>query len=345
MSKQNPTATPKKRLSRKQGIAIGAAGALVLGAGAAGIVLATRAPEPALEAQAAGVEQPFDLNSSNAASRPHQEAVAAAQAELKASGFKPVTAGKLTVAVATGAPPLALLAADDNSTVLGSEADVAQLIADGLGLQLNLVNVAWADWPLGVQSGKYDLVSSNVTVTDERMELFDFASTRQDLVGFVVAKDSPIQSIKTEQDVEGLKLSVSSGTNQEKILLQWNKDLIKAGKKPAELVYYDDPAATFLALDSGRIDGYLGPNPTGLYQVAATGRSKIVGTIEGGWPATAPIAAGTAKGNGLIKPVQTVLNAAIKDGSYAEVLTRWGLNSEGIEHSEINPAGIPKSVG
>ncbi len=333
-----------KKLSTKQTLALSAAGLLVLGGATAGIVAAANAQRGA-EPERAAASSPFDLTAAANKDRVRLQPVAAAVAELKDSGFKPVTPGKLTVATSASAPPLSALASDDNTTPVGNEVDVAQLVADGLGLELNVVNVSWADWPLGVQSGKYDIVSSNVTVTDERKELFDFSSTRQDLLGFVVAETSKVASITKADDVSGLKLSVSSGTNQEKVLLQWNKDLEKAGKKPAELVYYDDYAAAYLAIDSGRIDGYLGPNPTALYQVAVAPGRKLVGTIEGGWPATAPIAIGTQKGNGLIKPINTVLNSAIKDGSYAKVLTRWGLSSEGLKTSEINPAGIPKSVG
>ena len=34
----------------------------------------------------------------------------------------------------------------------------------------------------------------------------------------------------------------------------------------------------YLALQSGRIDAYLGPNPTSAYHVATAGQSEIVGT-------------------------------------------------------------------
>ncbi|RKW71831.1 ABC transporter substrate-binding protein [Galactobacter caseinivorans] len=335
-----------KKLSRKQALLLTGAGVLVLALAGGGTALALNVNRsPALETQQAAAAQPFDLNASNAASRPRLEQVPEAVAQLKASGFTPAVPGKLTVATAVAAPPLTFLAADDNTTVLGVEADQAQLVADGLGLELNLVTVSWADWPLGLQSGKYDIVSSNVTVTDERKKLFDFASTREDLLGFLVAKDSKLESIKEATDVSGLKLSVSSGTNQEKVLLQWNKELKAAGKEPAELVYYDDFAAASLAISSGRIDGFLSPNPTAQYQVQSTGQFKVVGTIQGGWPATAPIAIGTAKGNGLIKPVNTVVNAAIKQGSYGKLLTRWGLGAEALKRSTINPEGIPATVG
>ncbi len=203
--------------------------------------------------------------------------------------------------------------------------------------------VAWADWPLGIQSGKYDLITSNVTVTEERKELYDFASYREDLLGFYVRADSDIEKIEEAADISGLKIVVGSGTNQEQVLLAWNEELEAAGEAPAELQYYDDNAAAVLALQSGRVDATFGPNATSAWSARETGDTKLVGLVPGGWPQTANIAAATAKGNGLIEPVSIAINALIEGGQYDEVLETWGLESERIEKSEINPPGLPAS--
>ena len=128
-------------------------------------------------------------------------------------GFKFVEPGVLTVAVSPGGPPLATYATDAK-TVVGADADFAQLIADSLGLRLDLQPIAWADWPLGLASGKYDAVISNVGVTEQRKEKFDFSTYRKDLLGFYVKKDNEIQ-IREPRDVAGLKIIVGSGTKQE----------------------------------------------------------------------------------------------------------------------------------
>ena len=274
--------------------------------------------------------------------RVHLDAIPEAVASLKASGFEPIEAGKLTVATSPFAAPLALYA-DDDTTLIGNEVDLAQLIADGLGLELNIQAVAWADWPLGIQSGKYDLILSNVTVTEERKALYDFASYRQDLLGFYVKSDSSIDSITEAKDVAGLTVIVGSGTNQEKILQAWDAENIAAGLDPVEYLYFDDTASGALALKSGRADANFGPNATSAYAAAVDGETKLVGTVNGGWPLTADIAAATAKGNGLIESVGIALNAAIEGGQYDEVLERWGLSSESLPASEINPPGLPKS--
>ncbi|MBK2858373.1 transporter substrate-binding domain-containing protein, partial [Escherichia coli] len=118
--------------------------------------------------------------------------------------------GKFTVAVAAlNSPPLTVFA-DDNKTLLGSEADIARLVAESLGLEVNVVPTSWEDWPLGVTSGKYDAAISNITVTKERKEKFDFATYRKDSLGFYVKSTSPLSKIDKAEDIAGLKIIVGS---------------------------------------------------------------------------------------------------------------------------------------
>ncbi|WP_375385504.1 ABC transporter substrate-binding protein [uncultured Microbacterium sp.] len=329
-------------LSKKQGWTIGG-GIVVAAAIVVGIVVAVNLNQPA-QASAEG-STPAASTSANVATDdikwvstdPIPEAVAA----LKASGFQPIEPGKLTVALSVYAPPLGYIPEGETKAV-GNEPNLGALIAEALGLEYNPVIVAWADWPLGIQSGKYDLITANVTVTDERKELYDFASYRQDVLGFYVAKDSKIDKIEEAADISGLKIIVGSGTNQEQVLLRWNEELVKEGKAPAELQYFDDQAAGQLALLSGRADAEFGPNAGYAWAARETDEIKLVGIIPGGWPLDAAIAAATKKGNGLIEPVALALNGVIANGTYGEVLKAWGLTSEGVEKSEINPPGLPK---
>lgn len=252
--------------------------------------------------------------------------------------------GTFRVAVIAGSAPLGFLDLDD-ATPIGSESDFAQLVADGLGLELELEVKAWADWPLAVQSGEVDAVISNVTVTEERKELYDFASYRDDVLGWQVAGDNEeITKITEHQDIAGLTVAVGSGTNQEKILLEWDRSNQEAGLDPITVEYFESAADYLLALQSGRIDAYFGPNVTAAYQVLTEpGAYKVVGTVNGGWPLSANIAVGTAKDNGLIAAIHASLGHAFENGTYEEVLQRWGLEDEKIAKTEINPPGLPKT--
>nr|WP_067702250.1 ABC transporter substrate-binding protein [Erwinia sp. ErVv1] len=264
-----------------------------------------------------------------------------AAAALIPPGFKFVKPGSLTVALAVlgSAPPFGLYARD-NKTVIGSEADIARLVADGLGLKLNIVPASWEDWPLGVASGKYDAAIFNITVTQARKERFDFATYRLDTLGFYVKSTSKIVKIDAAPDIAGKRIIVSSGTNQEAILLSWDKQNQAKGLAPFQPLYVTDDAASTLALQSGRADASFGPNVTGAWRARQTGTTRLVGTVPGGWPKTANIAVTLKKGNGLVNAVQASLNSAIANGSYLQVLDRWEESVEKIDHSEINPPGL-----
>ncbi len=256
------------------------------------------------------------------------------------SGYHFAVPGSFTVAVAAlNSPPLTVFA-DDNKTLLGSEVDIARLVADSLGLTLNVVPTSWEDWPLGVISGKYDAAISNITVTQARKEKFDFATYRKDSLGFYVKSNSTITAIRQPQDIAGLRIIVGSGTNQEAILLAWDRANQTKGLTPFTPIYSKDDAAQTLALQSGRADAYFGPNVIGAWKAALTGHTRLVGSVDGGWPKAAHIAVTVKKGSGLAQPINLALNSVMANGDYLRVLSRWGEQGERIARSEVNPPGL-----
>ena len=273
------------------------------------------------------------------AGRPRSQKVE--EAVKLAKDFKFLKEGVLVVGTTTGRLPLAAYATD-TKTPVGNAPDIAQLVADSLGRKLELVSTVWADWPLGLQSGKFDVVVSNVTVTEERKEKFDFSTYRNDQLGIYVKSDSKLGAIKEPKDIAGLKLIVSASTNQEQILLRWNKQNIAAGLKPVEIQYYDDDVVQRLALQSGRADAYVGPNALAAYE-ARDGKTRLAGLVSGGWPLNAEIAVTSRKGSGIAEAITVALNAQIKNGNYAKALSRWNLSSEAIEVARTNPPGLPKN--
>ncbi|MGW7268655.1 ABC transporter substrate-binding protein [Streptomyces sp. NPDC054842] len=243
---------------------------------------------------------------------------------------------------ADASPPLGFYATDDK-TRIGSEIDLATLVADTLGLKLDNDEVSWENLFVGLDSGKFDAVFSNVTVTEERKEKYDFATYRLDNIAFE-AKKGTSWKVEKPEDVAGRTIAVSSGTNQEKILVDWSRQNEKAGREPVSIKYFQKDTDYYLALQSGRIDAYLGPSPSAAYHVASAGQSEIVGTLSGaGDELQGKIAATTRKDSGLVDAYAAALDHVIENGSYAKVLKRWGLSSEAVSKSEINPPGLPKT--
>ncbi|OLL31573.1 ABC transporter substrate-binding protein [Burkholderia sp. SRS-W-2-2016] len=282
----------------------------------------------------------FDL-SPEQHGRIRAEADAAATKALPAN-YPFVAKDALTIGIVVAHPPISTYATDAK-TVVGFDPDLAQLVADSLGRKLNVVILSWPDWPLALASGKVDAVISNATVTEERKAKFDFSTYRRDEVGFFVKTDSPIKSIREPKDVAGLRVITDAGTNQEKILLEWDKENVAHGLKPIQVQYYDDDAVKSVALQSGRADAIFSVNAALSYDSAARGKTRQVGTVSGGWPRTAEVAVTTRKGSGLAAPVTIALNDLIGNGQYRSVLERWNLGSEAIEKAATNPPGLPKS--
>lgn len=287
----------------------------------------------ALGALSAGAQAEIDLQANE---RPLPVTVDnAAIARIPAS-YRFVEPGTLTVAIsALNSPPLALLASD-NRTRIGSDPDIARLLAGSLGLKLKLVPTAWEDWPLGITSGRYDVALVNIAVTEPRKEKFDFATYRVDSLAFSVKSTNAIDKISGAADLSGRKVIVGSGTNQERILLGWNGENEAAGRQPALPIYLTDDASGNLYIQSGRADVFFGPQSTAAYKAALTGATKVVGL----GPKKAWVATTTKKGNGLVYALQAALDGAIARGEYQQVLARWGEQGEAVTQSQVNPPGI-----
>lgn len=287
----------------------------------------------ALGALSAGAQAKIDLRANE---QPLPVTVDnAAIARIPAS-YRFVEPGTLTVAIsALNSPPLALLASD-NRTRIGSDPDIARLLAGSLGLKLKLVPTAWEDWPLGITSGRYDVALVNIAVTEQRKEKFDFATYRVDSLAFSVKSTSAIEKISGAADLSGRKVIVGSGTNQERILLGWNGENEAAGRQLALPIYLTDDASGNLYIQSGRADVFFGPQSVAAYKAALTGTTKVVGL----GPKKAWVATTTKKGNGLVFALQAALDGAIARGEYQQVLARWGEQGEGVAQSQVNPPGI-----
>jgi polar amino acid transport system substrate-binding protein len=244
----------------------------------------------------------------------------------------------------TGSPPLGYVGTDQQ-TITGSEPDLARLVAGVFGLRPEIHNATWQNMFVGIDSGRVDVGFSNITDTEERKKKYDFAGYRQDNLAFLTLAGNPWAFTGDVNQLAGLRTSVSKGTNQEKILLEWQSELQAAGKD-VTIQYYPDFNAAQLALTSGQIDAYLGPNPQAVYSAKQSQTTptptKVAGTYSGaGKSLQGLIAATVKKDSGLAQPTADAINYLIKNGQYAAWLKAWGLENEAVPTSEVNPPGLP----
>ncbi|GAA3025543.1 transporter substrate-binding domain-containing protein [Streptomyces glomeratus] len=281
---------------------------------------------------------------------------AAKETTLKVSEVKSISAelpdaikksGKLVIGSGTlpsGSPPLGFVGSDQK-TLTGSEADLGRLVAAVLGLEPEVKRFTWENLFVGIDSGKVNVGFSNITDTEERKRKYEFASYRKDDLAFETLKSSKWTFDGDYQALAGKTVSVGAGTNQERILLEWQKKLQSEGKQ-LTVKYFQDNNSLYLALNSGKIDAYLGPSPNLSYHVTQTASTpnatRIAGQYSGAGASLQGLIAATAKkGSGLAKPLTDAINHLIETGQYAKWLAAWNLSHDAVAKSEVNPPGLP----
>lgn len=102
---------------------------------------------------------------------------------------------KATLTMATNAqfPPYEYYEGDK---IVGIDADIAQAIADDLGMKLEIADIEFDSIITGVQTGKYDMGMAGMTVTPDREKNVTFSSSYATGIQAVIVKeDSPIKSV------------------------------------------------------------------------------------------------------------------------------------------------------
>ncbi|MFF4325773.1 ABC transporter substrate-binding protein [Streptomyces sp. NPDC001591] len=255
--------------------------------------------------------------------------------------------GELVIGVGalpTGFPPLAFVGTDQK-TLTGAEPDLGRLVAATLGLKPVVKNSTWENLFVGIDSGKVDVGFTNVTVTEERKKKYEFASYRQDNLAFEVLKDNPWNFGGDYRNLAGKAVAVARGTNQEKILLEWQARLRSEGKD-VDVKYFPDSNSSYLALSGKKIDITFVPNPSSAYHIKQTANSgtptRNAGQFSGAGETLQGLIAATAKkDSGLADPVAATINHLIQNGQYAKLLAAWNLSEEAVKTSEVNPPGLP----
>lgn len=161
-------------------------------------------------------------------------------------------AGKLTMYTNAEFPPFEYM---DGTEVKGVDVDIAQAIADKLGVKLEIHNVKFDTIIGSIQSGKGSIGAAGITVTDERKESVDFSieyTTSKQYI--IVAADSTVAKI---EDLAGMKIGVQLGTTGDFIVSDEinGTDDTKGVLQDtgASVTTYNSAADAAIALNSGKI--------------------------------------------------------------------------------------------
>ena len=98
----------------------------------------------------------------------------------------------------------------EGEEIVGIDAEVAALIAEKLGMELQIEDVDFDSIIPGVQSGKYDMGMAGMTVTDERLESVNFSDSYATGIQVVIVKEG--SDMASLDDIADKMIGVQQGT-------------------------------------------------------------------------------------------------------------------------------------
>ena len=135
---------------------------------------------------------------------------------------------------------------DESDQLVGYDVEVAQLIAEKLGVKATFVEGEFDGLLAGVEAGRYDIVVNGVGVDEDRSQKFDFSDAyAYDRTAVIVKNDNT--DITTLEDLKDKHTANTINSTYAKLAEEYG----------AEVTGVDDLNQTFELLFTGRIDATL----------------------------------------------------------------------------------------
>ncbi|PXX57051.1 amino acid ABC transporter substrate-binding protein (PAAT family) [Hungatella effluvii] len=153
------------------------------------------------------------------------------------------TGGKIVMVTNAEFPPYEY---HENDTIVGIDADIARAVAEQMGVELEIQDMAFDSLIPAIQSGKADFAAAGMTVNEDRLKNVDFTDTYAQAAQVIIVKtDSPIAS---PDDLTGKKIGVQTGTTG---------DIYADDIENAEVQRFNKGMEAVMALNQGKIDAVI----------------------------------------------------------------------------------------
>lgn len=228
---------------------------------------------------------------------------------LAGSAFAAMAQDKLTVGANIGNVPWEFQ--DDAGEFVGFEIDLVAAVAERLGAEVETVNIPFNGLFSAVQSGRIDIATSSITITDERLESVSFAQPYYDSdQSLTVLSDGPA----TLEEMADKVVGVDTGSTGD----MWATAQAEAYGF-GDIRRYEGLAPAMLDLTAGRIDGYISDIPAMLYYAKDKPNLTVAARIETGEKYSMMF----AKDAPLAEQVNAILDDLKTEGVTAELHQKW----------------------
>jgi polar amino acid transport system substrate-binding protein len=242
--------------------------------------------------------------------------------------------GEITVAMDLHYPPTTFLA-DDNSTPIGLNPDVARLIAKKLGLKLKFVDTKFDTIVPGLDGGRFDFTATTMSKTEERLKVLDMIDYFKAGNSVAAAAGNPLNL--TVDTLCGKNIAVTQGsTGQLKRLPALSEQTCTSKGQPAiNGVTLPNVQEALTQLHSKRIDGVLYDTTSlGWAQKQQPDSFTLIGQVNVG--NSDVTAVGLKKDSPLTPAMQAAIQSVLDSPEYKKSLETWGLEAGAITEAKLN---------
>ncbi len=217
---------------------------------------------------------------------------------------------------------------EGTTTPRGLDIDLGEALAEEMGAQAEFINTGWDGIIGALKIERFDVIMSSMTVTAERSKEIDFVPYFTAGTDILVAKGNP-ENIAGIEDLSGLTVAVQVGTIQVDQLNAANEVLKEAGEAEIDILIFDLNPLAVEQVRLGRADAVLADSP-----VAANDARLSEGELEtvGIAVPPEPYGIGLRKESTELKAaIEDALQKIMEDGTYDDILDKWGLTSGALE--------------
>ena len=156
--------------------------------------------------------------------------------------------GKLVVATDAAWAPFEYM---EGENVVGADLEIAADIAEALGVELEIINVAFDSLSMYLDNNEADLVLAAMTVTEERAEVMEFSEPYCDSSQYIIVKEGD-ENVENINDLAGYIVGVHLGTTGDFLV----SDEVNMGVlmgTGATVQQYKDLAIAAMGLNAGDV--------------------------------------------------------------------------------------------
>jgi cystine transport system substrate-binding protein len=220
-------------------------------------------------------------------------------------------AGELVIGTEGTYSPFSFHEGSGSGALTGYDVDIATAVAEQLGVKPVFEETQFDGIFAGLESGRWDVIANQISVTDERQQTYDFSEPYTVSPGVIIVKggDSGIASF---EDLAGKTTAQSLTSN-------WNELATESGAKVEAVEGFAQAVAL---LQQGRVDATINDRLTLLDYQKQQGDSDLQVAAETDDPSLSALV--FRKGSDdLVAAVDEALAALRADGTLAEISERY----------------------